>query len=46
MFKRTEKHITDSEAIKNLPHNRKEAFFDLLTNFLGPFLVRALVFVL
>ncbi|MBQ6730756.1 MAG: hypothetical protein IJR08_02490 [Bacilli bacterium] len=32
MFKRTEKHITDSEAIRNLPHNRKEAFFDLLKN--------------
>ena len=32
MFKRAEKHITDSEALRNLPHNRKEAFFDLLKN--------------
>ena len=30
MFKRAEKHITDSEAKRALPHNRKEAFFDLL----------------
>ena len=32
MFKRTEKNITDSEAKRALPHNRKEAFFDLLRN--------------
>ena len=32
MFKRAEKHITDSDAIKSLPHNRKEVFFDLLRN--------------
>ena len=32
MFKRAEKHITDTEAIKSLPHNRKEVFFDLLRN--------------
>ena len=30
LFKKEEKHITDSEAIRNLPHNRKEVFFDLL----------------
>ena len=30
MFTRTEKHITDSDAKRALPHNRKEAFFDLL----------------
>ena len=30
MFARTEKHITDSDAKRALPHNRKEAFFDLL----------------
>ena len=30
MFKKQEKHITDSEAIRDLPHNRKEVFFDLL----------------
>ena len=30
MFKREEKHISDSEAIRDLPHNRKEVFFDLL----------------
>ena len=30
MFKRKEKHITEDEAIRSLPHNRKEAFFDLL----------------
>ena len=30
MFKRKEKNISDSEAIKSLPHNRKEVFFDLL----------------
>ena len=30
MFKKQEKHISDSEAIRNLPHNRKEVFFDLL----------------
>ena len=32
MFKREEKHVTDSEAIRSLPHNRKEVFFDLLKN--------------
>ena len=30
MFKRVEKHITDADAKKTLPHNRKELFFDLL----------------
>ena len=30
MFKREEKHISDSEAKRSLPHNRKEVFFDLL----------------
>ena len=30
MFTRAEKHITDSDAKRALPHNRKEAFFDLL----------------
>ena len=30
MFKRAEKNITDSEAKRALPHNRKEVFFDLL----------------
>ncbi len=30
MFKRKEKHITDSEAKRSLPHNRKEVFFDFL----------------
>lgn len=30
MFKREEKQISDSEAKRNLPHNRKEVFFDLL----------------
>ena len=30
MFNKQEKHITDSEAKRNLPHNRKECFFDLL----------------
>ena len=28
--KKEEKQISDSEAKRNLPHNRKEAFFDLL----------------
>lgn len=32
MFKRTEKHITDEDAKKTLPHNRKEVFFDLLAH--------------
>ena len=30
LFKRTEKNISDHEAISSLPHNRKEVFFDLL----------------
>ena len=30
LFKRTEKNISDYEAISSLPHNRKEVFFDLL----------------
>ena len=30
MFKRVEKHITDKDAYKTLPRNRKEVFFDLL----------------
>lgn len=30
MMKRKEKHITEDEAIRSLPHNRKEVFFDLL----------------
>ena len=30
MFKRQEKQISDSEAKRSLPHNRKEVFFDLL----------------
>ena len=30
MFKRKERQISDSEAKKALPHNRKEVFFDLL----------------
>lgn len=30
MFKRVEKHITDKDVLKTLPHNRKEVFFDLL----------------
>lgn len=29
-MKRKEKHITEDEAIRSLPHNRKEVFFDLL----------------
>ena len=32
MFKRQEKHITDSEAKRSLPTNRKEVFFDLLAH--------------
>lgn len=32
MFQRKEKHITDKDAIKTLPHNRKEVFFDLLAH--------------
>ena len=32
MFKRKERHITDDEALRSLPHNRKEVFFDLLRN--------------
>ena len=32
MFKRTEKHITDEEAKKALPHDRKQVFFDLLAH--------------
>ena len=30
MFNKQEKHITDDEAKRSLPHNRKECFFDLL----------------
>ena len=30
MFKRKERRISDSEAKRMLPHNRKEVFFDLL----------------
>ena len=30
MFNRQEKNITDSEAERKLPTNRKEVFFDLL----------------
>ena len=30
MFKRQEKQISDAEAKRSLPHNRKECFFDLL----------------
>ena len=32
MFKREEKHITDADAKKTLPHSRKEVFFDLLAH--------------
>ena len=32
MFKKQEKHITDADAKRTLPHNRKELFFDLLKN--------------
>ena len=32
MFKRVEKQISDDQAIKNLPHSRKEVFFDLLSH--------------
>ena len=32
MFKKQEKHITDADAKRSLPHNRKECFFDLLKN--------------
>ena len=30
MFKKKEKEITDQQVVNNLPHNRKEVFFDLL----------------
>lgn len=30
MFKKKEKHITDNDVKRTLPHNRKELFFDLL----------------
>ena len=30
MFKRAEKHVTDEDAKRSLPHSRKEVFFDLL----------------
>ena len=30
MFKKQEKHITDNEAKRSLPRNRKEVFFDFL----------------
>ena len=32
MFKRSEKHVTDADAIRSLPRNRKEVFFDLLAH--------------
>ena len=32
MFNKQEKHITDADAKRTLPHNRKECFFDLLKN--------------
>ena len=32
MFNKQEKHITDADAKRSLPHNRKECFFDLLKN--------------
>ena len=32
MFKRAEKNVSDSEAKRSLPHNRKEVFFDLLSH--------------
>ena len=32
MFKRGEKTVTDSEALRTLPRNRKEVFFDLLAH--------------
>lgn len=32
MFKRKEKHITDQDAKRTLPHDRKEVFFDLLSH--------------
>ena len=30
MFKKQEKHITDADVKRSLPHSRKEVFFDLL----------------
>ena len=30
MARKKEKHITEDEAIRSLPHNRKEVFFDLI----------------
>lgn len=30
MFKRKEKHVTEDEVMRSLPHNRKEVFFDLI----------------
>ena len=32
MFKRAEKHVTDEDVKRTLPHNRKEVFFDLLAH--------------
>lgn len=32
MFKKAEKHISDSEVKRSLPHDRKEVFFDLLSH--------------
>lgn len=32
MFKKEDKHITDADVKRSLPHNRKECFFDLLKN--------------
>ena len=32
MFNKQEKHITDADAKRSLPRNRKECFFDLLKN--------------
>ena len=31
-YRKDDKHVTDTEAIKSLPHNRKEVFFDLLSH--------------
>ena len=31
-YRQDNKHVSDQEAIKSLPHDRKEAFFDLLSH--------------
>ena len=31
-YRKDDKHVTDTEAIRSLPHNRKEVFFDLLSH--------------